>query len=219
MSFSYNPLELYYSYTVSFKTEDIDRICKRDNKTNYEFIKSNVFKMLDYVENKSKILFRASLFTTFDVNPHSWYIMNIGEDENNTYFYIFGLKLSIVSSFNQQIEYIKQQDRVNNFIKSFYYDSFNKDNEDNITATYYLNRPEAFTENYKVMDKFRHYSDITREEEEREEETKIKRRRYYSLSELEKYKEIINLFETKRENEDKKTKDYILCDYILNKYI
>lgn len=219
MSFSYNPLELYYSYTVSFKTEDVERICKRDNITNYEFIKANVFDMLDYVESKTKILFSSSLFIRFDLNPHSWYIMNIGQDKERIYFYIFGLKLSVVAGFNQQIEYLKKSNNVNDFIKSFYYDRFNKDNKDNIIATYYQYRPEVFNDNYKIMDIFRHYSDITREEEEREKQIKIKRRRYYCLTELEKYKEIINLFETKRENEYKKTKDYILCQYIYNKYI
>lgn len=216
MSFSYGPLELYYSYSLVFNNEDIDRLCQKQNKTEFQFVKSVVVENLNFVRQRLKAVILCT-YMTFGLNPDSWYIYKLKRDETKSYYYIFGIKLIIVCNFQLQIQYVKNSNDIYDFIES-QYDKFNDTNIENIKVSYKkgknIDEIEKAKEIYDLMDNFKSLSDQIREKEKDEN---IKTRRFYTIDEIKKYKEIVETTKD-AENIEPKNKNYLLCDYVVKEY-
>lgn len=216
MSFSYGPLELHYSYSFTFRNEDIDKLCQKHNKNEFQIVKDNVVEILDAISKRLKACTYCT-YMTFGLNPDCWYIYKLKRDETKSYYYIFGVKWIIVASFNLQVEYTKNSNDIYYFLES-QYKTFNDINIEEIKVEYKKNKNideiENATDIYKIFDDFKSLTDQVREKEKND---KIKRRRFYTIDEIEKYKEIIS--STKSiDNIEPKTKNYLLCDYVVKEY-
>lgn len=204
MAFSYPPLDLYYAITLSIKNDELKEQ-KDKGMDDFTIVKNQLVSMICHLNNKIRYSWYGINGFYFGFNDNSWYIFKYKETDDKTYYYIFGLQLKIVCSFDNQIKFIKKSDEIYNFIKEYYIGDLNKDS---IKIKAKENTQVAIYKNKAVFDIFEKYlskSNQIREEMEHDKNTKIKRQRYFTFEDIDKYKELLD----SDNNEDKRYFDYI----------
>lgn len=198
MSFSHSPLELHFDFTVSFKREALRRACEANHQNQYNFVKSSVISALAYVENRyrddccSKRVQRVVL----ELNPDCWYIMKVGETGDRVFFYVFGIKLTLVCSSDVYLYYARSASNAKFFIKCYYHGQVNREivleddpeaDGDGLVVNHSYGLPKQFEQTFEILESFRACVDSLREIEDGERDEKLVRRRYYECGEIGRY--------------------------------
>ena len=203
MAFYYSPLDLYYSISISIRNDQLNDK-KLEGLNDYLIVKEEINKMFKFLRNTIKYSWYGYIDFYFGFNDNSWYIFKYKETEDKTYFYIFGIQLKIVCSFESQFKFIEKSNEIYNYINNY----FKLYSEDNVKIESTEETRLITANNKEIFDLFEKYlskSNSIREEKEREDYTTINRQRYFTIDDTDKYKELLN----SGNDGDKRYFDYI----------
>lgn len=191
MAFYYSPLDLYYSISISIRNDQLNAK-KLEGLNDYLIVKEEINKMFKFLRNTIKYSWYGYIYFYFGFNDNSWYIFKYKETEDKTYYYIFGIQLKIVCSFESQFKFIEKSNEIYNYINNY----FKLYSEDDLkiesteeTRVIVANNKETFD----LFEKYLSKSNSIREEKEREDYTKINRQRYFTIEDREKYNTLLDI--------------------------
>ena len=208
MAFSYPPLDLYYSFSMKIRNDQLNEE-KKKGFNDYVIVKREVEQMFKFLRNTIKYSWNGYIQFYFGFNENSWYIFKYNETEEHSYFMIFGIQLRIVCSFNSQISFIRKSDEINTYIKN-YYMLYSPENLMIEARNESALIKQENKENFDIFEKYCSFLNMIREKKEYETGEKIQIRRYFTIDEIEKYKSIENYKET---NDTTPYFDYIDMKY------
>ena len=188
MAFSYSPLDLYYSFSAIVRNDQLNEE-KKKGLNDFMIIKRETEKMFKFLRNTFDYSWTGIIQFFFGFNDNSWYIYKYKETEEKSYYYVYGIHLRIVSSFQDQIKFIERSNEVYTYIKN-YFTLYSDDIKIEANIENAIIKQEN-KEVFDILEKYISKLNQIREEKEREDGEKIQRRRYFTIDEIEKYKSII----------------------------
>lgn len=191
MAFYYSPLDLYYSISISVRNDQLNAK-KLEGLNDYLIVKEEINKMFKFLRNTIKYSWYGYIDFYFGFNDNSWYIFKYKETEDKTYYYIFGIQLKIVCSFENQFKFIEKSNEIYNYINNY----FKLYSEDDLKIESTEETRVIIANNKETFDLFEKYLskiNSVREEKEREDYTKINRQRYFTIEDREKYNTLLDV--------------------------
>lgn len=191
-SFSYSPLEVFYSYTISFKREALRRGCEAKNQTEFEFVRDSVDKAMAHAEEKFRDANSLPELISVTLDPDCWYILKLGVADGSVFFYVFGIKLIVVCPLEYQYGYRIASSGIDFHFELYFHLYVNRGivlrrdreaDEDGLVVHCQSGKPNRLSERYEMMEKFRELRNKKREEKERETGEELEMQRFFDYVE------------------------------------
>lgn len=192
-SFYCCPLEVYYSYTISFAREALRRGCEAKNQTEFEFVRDGVDKAMSHAEDHFRDAHTLPEYISVSLDPDCWYILRLGEADGCVFFYVFGVKLTVVCPPEFQYGYRIASSAIDFFFEAYFHRYVNggivlrrdrEADEDGLVVHCKCGKPKRLSERFEMMEKYQRLKNQKREKEEREIGEELEMQRFFDYVEV-----------------------------------